>query len=361
VGEPFKNLVSPASARRLAEEIAAANPGFDGEGFVAAASRGLEVLELKARVRHVGEALRPFLAPTWTVALEQVLAASPPEEPNHEGVTSHFHWWPALDLVERQGLGHVEASVGALMRLTTRFTAEYAVRPYLAAAPEVVWPMLERWVEHPDLGVRRWVSEGTRPRLPWGMRLVADPSRGIRVIERLVDDPSSYVRRSVANHLGDVAKDDPELAVATAARWMRVPARRRLVEHALRSLLKSGHAGALALVGGEGAGVRVDAVEVTPGVASVGDTVEVRAELLAATPGAVRVDVVWAWPGARSGWSRKVFRGKSRELGEGERWTFRHRLSLRPVSTRPMRPGEQRVTLRINGEDVATVGFAIVG
>jgi 3-methyladenine DNA glycosylase AlkC len=364
VAEPFKNLISPASVGRLGQDLAAVVPTLDVAALVASAGEGLDALELKARVRHVGARLRPFLAHDWREALEQLVAALPEADPNHEGVTSCFYWWPVLDLVEQQGLEHPEASLRALARLTTRFSAEFAVRPYLAAAPHVAWPLLEAWVEHADPSVRRWVSEGTRPRLPWGMRLaasVADPARGLALLDRLVDDPSPYVRRSVANHLGDVAKDHPELAVATAKRWMARSDRRRLAEHALRSLAKRGHAGALALFGAAGGNVSVEGLAVTPPTAAAGESVLVRAGVQARSAGPVRVDVLWEWPGARGGWSGKVFRGQTRTVGEGEVWTFEHRLSLRPVSTRPLRPGEQRVTLRVNGEDLAVGGFSLKG
>lgn len=361
--EPFKNLISPASVRRLGTDLARIVPDFAVDRFVDTAAAGLEPLELKARVRNVGAGLRPFLARDWPEALDQLVAALPAEAPNHEGATSLFHWWPVLDLVESQGQAHVEASVQALVRLTTRFSAEFAVRPYLAGSPEIVWPLLESWADHDDPNVRRWVSEGTRPRLPWGMQLtasIADPSRGLALLDRLVDDPSPYVRRSVANHLGDVAKDHPELAVDTGQRWLVVPSRRRLVQHALRTLLKRGHTGAVALFGNVG-GVSVDGMRVVPASAQAGESVCVSARLLASVAGPIRVDVVWEWPGARGGWSRKVFRGQTRVVGAGEVWAFEYRLSLKPVSTRPLRPGEQRVTLRVNGEDAATAAFCVVG
>jgi 3-methyladenine DNA glycosylase AlkC len=263
-----------------------------------------------------------------------------------------------LDLVERQGLGHVDRSLVALSRLTATFSAEFAVRPYLAQAPEPTWRALAAWVDHPDHHVRRWVSEGSRPRLPWGARLpTGDPSRGLALLERLVDDPSSYVGRSVANHLGDVAKDHPDRAVEVARGWWAAPGRRPTVEHGLRAVLKTGHAGALAVVGVASGGVTAEGLTVTPAVAEVGGTVTLTATLRAAAPGPVRVDVVWAWPGARGGWSQRVFRGDTRTLGEGEAWAFTHRVSLRPVTTRPLRPGTQRLTLRTNGADVATGVF----
>ena len=362
VAEPFKNWVCEASVRRLGTELARIVVGFDEEHFATTAAAGLEPLELKARVQQVGRAIRPHLSPKWSTALDQLVAAMPAPAPNHEGMTAHAHWWPVLDLVERQGLVDIEASVNALCKLTTTFSAEFAIRPYVEAEPDRVWPLLEQWVEHPDPNVRRWLSEGTRSRLPWGMRLATaarNPARGLAIIEALVDDPSSYVRRSVANHLGDVAKDHPDLAVATAKRWLERPSRERLVKHALRDLLKKGHVGALCLFGEPAKGIVVQCLRLAPHHAQFGDIIQVEAVLHAAASGSVRVDVVWRWPGAKASGCQKVFRGETRDVRAGEAWQFRHRLSLRPVSTRVVRAGTHRVSLRLNGEDVAAATFVV--
>ena len=124
--------------------------------------------------------------------------------------------------------------------------------------------------------MRRLVSEGTRPRLPWAPRLRAfqqDPRPVIELLELLKDDPSLYVRRSVANNLNDIGKDHPELLVTIAKRWLRgavgerpSPERRWIVNHALRSAVKRAHAGALGALGyGGKAEVAVRKVTIEPG------------------------------------------------------------------------------------------------
>jgi 3-methyladenine DNA glycosylase AlkC len=67
----------------------------------------------------------------------------------------------------------------------------------------------------------------------------------------LKDDPERYVQRSVANNLNDIGKDHPDLAVEVCGRWSIAakPGRAWIVKHALRSLVKKGHGGALALMG----------------------------------------------------------------------------------------------------------------
>lgn len=365
MAEPFKERVNAEAVGRIAAGVSAVWPAFSAEAFVAAVVPALAALELKDRVALVADALAARLPRPFPEALRVLVAALPDAPDGAEDVGGGMWLWPVLTVVERHGVGEPEASLAALREMTSRFSAEFAVRPILVAHPALAYATFAAWAADPNVHVRRLVSEGSRPRLPWGQRLpaaVSDPTRGLALIERLVDDPAPYVRRSVANHLGDVAKDHPERAVAVAQAWIAAnPSRAAVARHGLRDLLKKGHAGALALFGEGGGGVRVSGLRVTPAEAAAGGKVEVRAEIEAVTAGAVRVDVVWRWPGARGGTGGKTFRGAVRQLAGGETWSFRSTLSLRPVSTRPLRPGEQQVWLRVGGEDVGPAGFRLLG
>ncbi len=361
MAEPFKNLIDANAVALLAEHISAAYPAFQVARFCEVAA-DLEPLELKDRVRQVAAALRACLPADWSAAVG-ILAASLPEwKPADVSLSAGFWLWPALQVIEDHGRDPA-ISLPALHAMTSRFSAEFAIRPYLAAYPEPTWAALAVWAGDPDPHVRRLVSEGSRSRLPWGRRLVdsvRDPSRGLALLDRLVDDPSPYVRRSVANHLGDVGKDHPEQAIAVGRRWLlERPEREDLVRHGLRALLKAGNPDALALFGHADVHVHVDGLQVAPTEVSVGGTVEVTALLRVDEPAHVRVDVVWQWPGAR-GWASKTFRGDDRELAPGEVWIFRYRLSTKPVTTRPTRPGTHRITLRVLGTDVGPVGFTLL-
>jgi 3-methyladenine DNA glycosylase AlkC len=87
----------------------------------------------------------------------------------------------------------------------------------LSRDPERTLARLREWARDPHPHVRRLVSEGTRPRLPWAPRLVAfqkDPRPVLELLELLKDDPELLVRRSVANNLNDIGKDHPELLAA---------------------------------------------------------------------------------------------------------------------------------------------------
>lgn len=251
----FKNYYNVALVQTLAARICAVKPDFPAEDFVAFAAERIEPLELKARVATIAEGLRRFLPEAYPEALRIILAILGEELPAEGGMFNEgFHILPLATFVEYYGLDDFELSMRALYEITKRFSSEFAVRPYLVRYPEKTLDWLKQHLNDPNQHVRRWISEGTRPRLPWGMQLPAfikDPSPTLALLERLKDDPSPYVRKSVANHLNDITKDNPQRVLETVDRWMQdaSPERRWVINHALRTLVKKGDARALALLG----------------------------------------------------------------------------------------------------------------
>ncbi len=357
-GAPFKNQVGPDAIRSLSARIRSVYPEFPSSSFEVAAEAGLGPMALKERVAHVADCLRKRLPAQWPEAVGVLCASLPPASPAEFGQLGGLEFWPVLSVVERHGHQDPTHSLPALREMTGRFSAEFAIRPFLRRWPDATWAALSAWVSNRDPHVRRLVSEGSRPRLPWGLRLDPDP-RALPLLHQLVDDPNEYVRRSVANHLGDLGKLDADATVALAAEWLRErPNRAPLLRHALRDLLKRGHPGALALVGVPPAAVSVTGLAVDD--VALGEVATVRAEIKAMEAASLRVDYAWAWPGARSGWCSKTFRGADRQLERGEVWSFRARLHTRPVSTRPGRPGPQRLTLRVSGQDFGPVDWTLL-
>ena len=80
---------------------------------------------------------------------------------------------------------------------------------------------------------------------------MADPSPSWPLLQALQDDTSAYVRRSVANHLNDIAKDHPDQVAQWVTRHLQGASahRRALLRHASRSLVKQGHPPTLAAWG----------------------------------------------------------------------------------------------------------------
>lgn len=96
------------------------------------------------------------------------------------------------------------------------------------------------------------------------------------------DDPSLYVRRSVANNLNDIGKDHPDLLFATARKWMKDASCERewLVRHALRSAVKRGESGALEVLGfGKKEKIKIEKVKIFPKQVKTGESVTITLDI----------------------------------------------------------------------------------
>src|SRR5688572_7536351 len=284
MAELLKSFFSPALVRRLAGDIARIEPSFPSRSFIEQASAGLEGLELLDRGKHIARALSAHLPAEYRQAVEVLLRSLGPEHDTDEliGVgIAPFYYLPHVIFVAERGLDDFDLSMRAQYELTKRFSAESSIRAYIAKDPERTFAVLREWTKDANAHVRRLVSEGTRLRLPWASRVAwldANPERVLELLELLKDDPTTLVRRSVANNLNDLGKVHRELLTSTCAAWLdgASPQRRALVEHALRSAIKRGEAGALQLLGyGEKAAVAIEEVRFEPRRVAIGGRVRV--------------------------------------------------------------------------------------
>ncbi len=368
MAEPLKNRYGPEIPRRIARMIAQVHPAFPQAAFLRDALDGYEALELMPRGRHIARALRRHLPQEVPAALDILLASlDAPHGDDSSGPLASFLFLPHTVYVADYALDHFEAAMRAQHALTQRFTAEFSIRPFIEKHPQRTLAVLRGWARDPSPHVRRLVSEGTRPRLPWAPRLHTlqrDPRPALELLELLKDDPELYVRRSVANHLNDIGKDHPALLNAVAKRWLKgaSPERAWIVRHALRSAIKRGDPGALAVSGfGAKAKVSVRKAAVTPQRVPIGGRVNIRFELAnrKAAPQRVLADlrVHYAKAGGRT--SAKVFKLKTVELGPKEILGFARTLSLANLTTRKHHPGRHRVEVLLNGRAVALGGFLL--
>ncbi len=364
MAESLKHLLPAESVAHLADALHRVWPHFDVRAFQAAVRPGYDELGLMARGQRIADQLHAHLPKAYPEALAALVAAMGPPvpldaagEPMAGEHRSAFYYLPHSLFIAAHGLGHLNESLAAQHALTQRFTAEYSIRPYLQRHTAATLKRLAAWVEDDSAHVRRLVSEGTRPRLPWAARLpdfVADPSPVLPLLERLKDDPSSYVRRSVANHLNDIGKDHPALLVEVAQRWLNgaPPARERLVRHALRSAVKRGEAGALAVLGaGHAVALDVSAVAITPASPRIGGSVRIVCELHNRTrqPQQVLADLRVFYAKANGGTGAKVFKLKTLDIAAGASAALGKTLSLAQMTTRVHHPGVHRVELLLNG------------
>lgn len=371
MAEPLKTFFSPSLVQDIGASIARAHPAFPLKSFVRDASSGLDSLELLDRARHIGAALGRHLPASYEEAISVLLASLGPEHAKDEltgGGMAPFFYMPHLVFVAERGLDDFDRSMLAQRELTKRFTAEFSIRPFLDRHPERTLAVLGEWASDPNPHVRRLVSEGTRPRLPWGIRvrfLDEHPERVLPLLEKLKDDPTTLVRRSVANHLNDIGKSRPELLVETCRRWLSdaSPERRALVEHALRSAVKRGVPGALSLLGhGDAPKVTVEDVRFEPARVAIGGKVRVSFALRsrAKKAQALLVDIAVHFVKARGQTSAKVFKLSRVTLPPGGRVELSKSISLAVHTTRTPYAGEHPVEVLVNGARLPAGAFDVV-
>lgn len=365
MAEPFKTFINPEVVTRAAGHLARHDPGFDGDAFCAAVVPHLAALELKARAMCVADALERHLAADFEDAAAHLeRALRPLDAPPGTGGLDGWFLWGAGEFVARRGMAQPVRALSCLREMTQRFTAEFAIRPLIAQHPALVFDTLRQWVHDDSEHVRRLVSEGTRPRLPWGLQLrglIADPSPSLPLLAALQDDTSAYVRRSVANHLNDIAKDHPVVVAAWLERHLpdASPHRRALLRHASRTLVKQGYPPVLTLWGRAEPLHGTATLALAPSHIALGDDVALTITLRsqAGEPQALTVDYVVHHVKANGQTSAKVFKGWETRLDAGQSLTLRKRHPVRPITTRRYHAGEHRVVVQVNGKAVAESAF----
>lgn len=365
---PLKDSFGPDVPARIAAAVAAVDPDFPAEAFLADALDGYDELELTPRARRIAKALGKYLPADYCEAIALLMASLPPRSED-EGLTgmATFFYAPHVFFVAEFGLDDWEASMVAQYEITQRFTAEFSIRAFLEREPRRTLARLRDWASDPSPDVRRLVSEGTRPRLPWAPLLrefQLDPSPVLELLELLKDDSSLYVRRSVANNLNDIGKDHPELLVDTCRRWLdgASDARRWVVRHALRSAVKRGDRSALSVLGFDpDNGAEITEVAMTPGHAHIGDALRISFTVRNTSPSRAtfNVDLRVQFVKANGSTSPKVFKMRALELAVGEHAVVSKLISLRQQTTRTHYRGDHRVEAIVNGRTYPVGSFMI--
>lgn len=360
----FKEFYSKQTLPILADAVFGVFPHFQRDAYLEEVSRSLARLQLKGRVDLIARSLHTFLPSNFSESVEILLKAVKADD-RLEG----FQIWPVTHFVMLYGLEDFNTSMDALKFLTTRFTAEYAVRPFLLHHREETLRLFAKWARDPNVHVRRLVSEGTRPLLPWGERLhefQTNPDWGLSLLSVLRHDEEAYVRKSVANHLNDFSKQHPEKVVETMLLWRKnAPADRVkeidwIIRHGSRTLLKRGHSGAMALEGLKSVLLKITPVKLSAKRIRMGEKLQLQFRLTAGSKAKIMVDYIIHHRKANGKTQPKVFKHAVRSVEKGEHLEFSIRHSFRPITTRKYYSGEHFVEIVVNGRSLAKADFHLV-
>ncbi len=363
----LKNQFGIEFVEGWAERLVEAGNDIDVSKFVSSTMAGYDDLTFTKRSVRLAESLHQQLGDDFPRAIDAVLGVLPGQSPpTDEGTMEEGFWmWPIGDFIRLFGTVHFDESMEACYQLTKRFTAEFAIRPFLADDFERALPYLQRWVNDPNEHVRRLVSEGTRPRLPWASRLQLPVNDILDVLAVLRADESLYVRRSVANHLNDLAKDHSDTVLTLLENWHAEGNEHTtwIVRHALRNHFKNGDVRALAMMGYEAPDVEVKQFDIESDEVAVGDNVVVAFDVVnrADRDQKLMIDLVMGYQKANGSLQPKVFKFKDVTVARGETMNCVKKFLMVQRSTRKLYPGEHNVAIQINGVDYGELGFVLTG
>lgn len=362
----LKDAYSPAFYQNFAKLMAEVLPDFDQQQFLSLIfDERFDQKELKERMRHTTLVLHPFLPTDFGLAMDAIEKCIVLIQQKSAFANSLAYIF-IPDYIEVYGLDEFEKSMKAIETVTQFISCEFAVRPFLLKYGDQMMQQMLKWSHHPNHKVRRLASEGCRPRLPWAMAVPAlkqNPQPILELLENLKNDPSEWVRRSVANNLNDISKDHPKIVLEIARRWKgHTKETDAIVKHACRTLLKKGQSEVLELYGLEGTKVGYDHFKILTPQVRVGENLLFGFQLVNLHDQKLKVRIEYAiYYRLQNGkLSKKVFKISERDFLPAETAELVRKQSFAPITTRKFYKGQHQLSLIINGEEKQILDFELI-
>jgi 3-methyladenine DNA glycosylase AlkC len=362
----IKDIYSAAFYERFAKTLALTLPAFSKQQFLKQMLiNDFQVMEFKQRMKHTTAVFHKFLPDDFSKAtklIEKIITQLRKEEGHEDQLVYVFF----ADYIETYGLNDFKIAVAAIEFITQFVSCEFAVRPFLLKFGKQMMDQMIKWSLHKNHKVRRLASEGSRSRLPWGMALPEfkkDPQPLLPLLENLKKDPSEWVRKSVANNLNDIAKDNPEVVLAIAAKWKGISKETdAIIKHGCRTLLKQGHAKILKYYGLNTTGIIVNGFKITTPKIKTGDAVEFYFTVMnnASKNKIIRLEYAVYYNKANGQLSKKVFKISERVFKQGETVIIKRKQSFKPITTRKFYKGKHKLSLIVNGEEKEAKVFELM-
>ncbi|WP_212004763.1 DNA alkylation repair protein [Chitinophaga sp. HK235] len=357
--EPLKEMFNHAFYRHFVGVFADADKKFNAAAFLKDVTEKLESRELNARLRHTSLMLGKHLPQNFSKATDILFRAAPSLKTGYTALV-------LPDFVALYGKAHFDRSMEALKYFTTLGSAEFAIREFLKEDFTRTLKVMHQWAKDDDHHVRRLASEGSRPRLPWSFKLdaiIKDPSLTRGILEALKADESQYVRKSVANHLNDISKDNSSYMLQLVKGWdADHPHTGWIIKHASRTLIKKGNKDSLSVFNFEkNVKVRPDKFKLSHSAIQLGDTLEFAFQLTSekSTPQKLVIDYVVHYPKSSGERSQKVFKLKEAVLPPGETMRFSKKQQFKDMTTRKHYAGKHVIAIQVNGKILAEKTFEL--
>ena len=354
----------------LIENLSKCCKTFDKSKFKNEVLKEFPRLELKERIHWIRICLEKHLPFSYRENVRIILNSLPPPlDPElSDNDYGDFIFEPFNNYLAHNGLqkADLEFSLISIKEITKRFSSENAIRFFINKYPQETFNTLIRWTKDKNYHVRRLCSEGTRPRLPWSQKICLKPEQTIRILDNLFYDKKRYVTRSVANHMNDITKLNPELAIKTLKKWKKSNKQNKtemdyIIRHSLRSLIKDGHKNALELLGvKQNPGISVSCFA-CPKSVKFNNKLELSFKIKAKEEVKLVIDYIVFFASKDGKFkSKKTFKLKTLTLNAGQTINFsKNHLFIKNMTTRKLNAGKHKLTLQINGQTYKTVSFLL--
>lgn len=366
------HLLNNQEVQRIALEIDAVYSNFDMNNFVHDTMQKFPELELKERINWIAQNLKKYLPQDYRKAANVLIDALPPiNDPNKtDNDFGDFIYAPYADFVAQYGCTKKDLyfSLRALKEITQRFSAEDAIRYFINAFPQETMDELLKWTEDTHYHVRRLASEGTRPKLPWAHKISIQPEDALPILDKLYFDRTRYVTRSVANHINDISKTNPELVLKTLEKWQKSDKQapkemEYIIIHSLRSLIKQGYGPAFEFLGyKKKPNITVDKVALKSKNVKMNTPLEFTLTITAQEEEKLIIDYIIHYQNKNAQMkSKKVFKLKKLTLKKGQTIEIRKSHMMKEkMTTKTLYPGEHLLQIQINGSIVAEKLFVLI-
>lgn len=341
-------------------------PKFNKQQFIKQVfDAGWEVKELKQRVRHISTLLNEQLPGNYKEQVGHIILLI--EKLEEQEIKGGFEYMFFPDFIEQYGLDDLKTSLNAIERITQFISCEFAIRRFLLKYQDEVMMRMLKWSKHPHHHVRRFSSEGSRPRLPWAMaipQLKKDPSPVLPILENLKDDESLFVRKSVANNLNDITKDHPDVVVEIVKKWKGKSKNTDwIIRHGCRTLLKKADKNVYEIFGLAGyAGCEVENLKLTKTKIKIGDRLGFSFALKTKIKQAsrLRLEYVVYYVRSNGKQTRKIFKLAESSYSPETVYNFKKEQRFQDFTTRKHFPGKHKIGIVVNGQELATKEFILV-
>ena len=363
----IRDFFSPVLVKNMSENIKNVYSEFNSDDFYEIIVNKLPELSFKERNEFINQQLNYFLPKNFTESAKIILASFPPKDKKVKW--SSFYYMPFGTFVAQNGCceEHFDLSMSLLYEITQRFTSEFAVRPFYNLFPEKTLTVMSSWREDKNEHIRRFVSEGSRPRLPWAPKIdqfIKFPQPLFELLKPLMNDESLYVRKSVSNHLNDISKDHPNqlLIFLSEFKDSKSVHTKWIIKQALRSLVKKGNPLALELIGFKSdQKVGLEKFILQQNEVKIGGELNFEFELInnENKPIDVLIDYLIHHQKSNGKTIPKVFKLSNKTILAGQSLSFNKKHSFKVINTRKYYTGLHHIQLQLNGKLFQILDFEL--